>query len=115
MDSKSESAAESPRSKPSPEFDANAAGRSADQLREVALRGLRYLCFTHDTGPADCIRPTESWGRTEPAGTKWGERGRGFFLLSSMVDGLTAEASRDGEGIALIAVRHFEAGDGSGS
>ena len=63
----------------SPEFDAEAAGISADELRQVALKGLRYLCFTHDTGPGDCVRPKESWGRTEPAGTKWGERGRGFF------------------------------------
>ncbi len=63
----------------SQEYDAAEAGMPADELRQVALRGLRYLCFTHDTGPADCVRPTESWGRTEPAGTKWGERGRGFF------------------------------------
>jgi len=60
------------------EFDP-AAGRSAEELRAIALQGLRYLCFTHDTGPEDCIRPEKSWGRTEPAGTKWGERGRGFF------------------------------------
>ena len=66
----------------SPEFDANLAGASADELREVALRGLRYLCFTHDTGPETCIRPQESWGRPEPAGTKWGERSQGFFRES---------------------------------
>ena len=63
----------------SPEFDEELAGISAPELRQVALKGLRYLCFTHDIGPEDCIRPEESWGRTEPAGTKWGERGRGFF------------------------------------
>jgi hypothetical protein len=63
----------------SPEFDEDLAGRTADELLDVALRGLRYLCFTHDTGPKDCVRPRESWGRPEPAGTKWGERGRGFF------------------------------------
>jgi len=63
----------------SPEYDPKAAGRSADELKGICLKGLRYLCFTHDTGPEDCIRPAESWGRPEPAGTKWGERGRGFF------------------------------------
>jgi hypothetical protein len=63
----------------SPEFDAQTAGVSAGELAQVALKGLRYLCFTHDTGPADCVRPQKSWGRSEPAGTKWGERGRGFF------------------------------------
>ena len=66
----------------SPEFDPLLAGMSADEVRQVIRRGLRYLCFTHDTGPADCIRPKESWGRTEPAGTKWGERGQGFFRES---------------------------------
>jgi len=64
----------------SPEFDAQLASITADELRQVALKGLRYLCFTHDTGPAaDCIRPLTGLGRPEPAGTKWGERGRGFF------------------------------------
>ena len=63
----------------SPEFDAELAGHRADELRAVARKGLRYLLFTHDTGPEDCVRPEKSWGRTEPAGTKWGERGRGFF------------------------------------
>ena len=63
----------------SEEFDEKHAGLSRDALRRTALKGLRYLCFTHDTGPADCLRPRESWGRPQPAGTKWGERGAGFF------------------------------------
>jgi len=63
----------------SSEFDERKAGFSVDELRSICLKGLRYLCFTHDTGPADCIRPEKSWGRPEPAGRKWGERGRGFF------------------------------------
>ncbi len=66
----------------SPHYDPAIAGLSADQARETALQALRYLCFTHDTGPEDCLRPTESWGRPEPAGTKWGERGAGFFRES---------------------------------
>ncbi len=60
-------------------FDPSTAGIGRDEAREIALRGLRYACFTHDTGPADCVRPTKSWGRREPAGRKWGERGCGFF------------------------------------
>ena len=63
----------------SSEFDADLAGRSREEIRETALMALRYLCFTHDTGPGDCVRPETSWGRPEPAGTKWGELGRGFF------------------------------------
>jgi hypothetical protein len=63
----------------SPEYDEAATGYSRKQLREAAIKGLRYLCYTHDTGPADCLRPKESLGRPEPANTKWGERGKGFF------------------------------------
>ena len=66
----------------SPEYDAEVTNMPRDELRQVALQGLRYLCFTHDTGPEDCVRPSESWGRPEPAGTKWGERGKGFFRES---------------------------------
>lgn len=73
----------------SPEYDEAATGYTRKQLREAAIKGLRYLCFTHDTGPADCVRPKEplaqpgpenkrQWERG-PAGTKWGERGKGFF------------------------------------
>lgn len=63
----------------SPEFCETRAGHSASDLRQACLRGLRYLLFTHDTGPADCVRPQKGWGRPENAGKKWGERGRGFF------------------------------------
>jgi len=66
----------------SPEFDPGLVGYSAVELRQIALQGLRYLCLTHDTGPAECVRPVHSWGRPEPAGTKWGERGQGFFRES---------------------------------
>src|SRR4029450_9870379 len=54
-------------------------GVTALELRQIALQALRYLCLTHDTGPAECVRPRHSWGRPEPAGTTWGERGQGFF------------------------------------
>jgi len=66
----------------SPEYDAKVAGISAEELRGVALKGLRYLCFTHDTGPTDCVRPDDPWGRAVLSGTKWGERGKGFFCES---------------------------------
>ena len=63
----------------SPEYDEEATGVSASDLREMAIKGIRYLCFTHDTGPEDCVRPSTGLGRPETCGTKWGERGRGFF------------------------------------
>jgi hypothetical protein len=52
---------------------------SAEHLRRIVRRSIRYLCFTHDMGPSDCVRPSE--GPSKP-GTKWGERGLGFFRES---------------------------------
>lgn len=66
----------------SPEFDPARAGASRDEVAAMALKALRYLCFTHDTGPADCVRPATGLGRPENFGTKWGERGLGFFRES---------------------------------
>jgi hypothetical protein len=63
------------------DYDAKATGCSRRELKEIALKALRYLCFTHDSGPADCLRPKvgiagRKWG------TKWGEKGIGFFRES---------------------------------
>jgi len=66
----------------SPEYDAAITGCPRDDLRRIARKCMRFLCFTHDTGPADCVRPAKGLGRPEPAGTKWGERGLGFFRES---------------------------------
>lgn len=66
----------------SPKYDARLAGCDREEIAAMALKGLRYLCFTHDTGPADCVRPATGLGRPENLGTKWGERGKGFFMES---------------------------------
>jgi len=63
----------------SPEYDPAVGGVSRDELRTMARKAIRYLCFTHDSGPADCVRPAVGLGRKENWGTKWGERGLGFF------------------------------------
>lgn len=63
----------------SPEYDEKLVGFSKEELIETAVKAIRYLCFTHDTGPEDCVRPKTGLGRPELCGTKWGERGRGFF------------------------------------
>lgn len=63
----------------SPEYDEQRAGCSREDARRIALKALRYLCYTHDTGPEDCVRPETPWGRPAFFGTKWGERGSGFF------------------------------------
>ena len=77
----------------SPEYDEHASGVSRDVLRRTAVKAIRYLCFTHDTGPTDCVRPATGLGRPENRGKKWGERGRGFF-----------PESQCGTGIAMLAV-----------
>lgn len=66
----------------SPEYDERVSSVSRDDLRRMAIQGVRYLCFTHDTGPAECVRPAVGLGRPENSGTKWGERGKGFFRES---------------------------------
>ena len=66
----------------SPEYDSATTGVSREALREMAIQGVRYLCFTHDSGPEDCVRPQRGLGREENCGTKWGERGKGFFRES---------------------------------
>ena len=66
----------------SDEYDETATGVSRADLRRMARDALRYLCFTHDTGPPECVRPAVGLGRKENWGTKWGQRGEGFFRES---------------------------------
>ena len=68
----------------SPEYNPKVGGCSRIELKRMALKALRYLCFTHDSGPADCIRPSTGMGKPEICGTKWGERGQGFFRESQV-------------------------------
>jgi hypothetical protein len=66
----------------SPEYDEAVTGVSRAKLRQMVLQAVRYLAFTHDTGPRDCVRPAVGLGRRENCNTKWGERGKGFFRES---------------------------------
>lgn len=66
----------------SPEYDESVTGVPRDKLRQMVLQAVRYLAFTHDTGPADCVRPAVGLGRRENCNTKWGEHGKGFFRES---------------------------------
>ena len=63
----------------SPEYDENTTGLSMGNLREIVIKSIRYLCFTHDTGPEECVRPDKGLGMPRSWGTKWGERGKGYF------------------------------------
>jgi hypothetical protein len=74
----------------SQEYDEKAGGTSRDELREMVIQALRFLCFTHDSGPEDCVRPSTGLGRKEICGTKWGERGSAYFRESQCGHGISA-------------------------
>lgn len=63
----------------SPEYRESVTGVSREELIRMAVSAVRFLCFTHDTGPEDCVRPSPPKAHPKNSGTKWGERGRGFF------------------------------------
>ncbi|MCM8757212.1 MAG: hypothetical protein NC823_01890, partial [Candidatus Omnitrophica bacterium] len=63
----------------SPEYNPVISGISRKKLIRICRRALRFLCVTHDTGPAGVVRPSPGLGRKENWGTKWGEKDRGFF------------------------------------
>lgn len=62
------------------DYDEAVAGLSQCELRSMAIRAIRYLCFTHDTGPAECVRTVSR--NAACSGTKWGGAGDGFFRAS---------------------------------
>ncbi len=53
----------------SDEFDETRAGITRQRAAEMAIMGIRYLCFTHDAGPEDCVRPSVGLCRKENLGT----------------------------------------------
>ncbi|MBO9605100.1 MAG: hypothetical protein J7639_04085 [Paenibacillaceae bacterium] len=59
-----------------------AAGFSTDHLAERAIRAIRYLGFTHDTGPEECVRAqgANPWC----SGTKWGGRHDRYFMATQV-------------------------------
>ncbi|MBK8859376.1 MAG: hypothetical protein IPN11_17445 [Opitutaceae bacterium] len=100
----------------SPEYDPAVGGATRDELRTMARKAIRYLCFTHDSGPADCVRPAVGLGRKENWGTKWGERGLGFFRESqcgTTISGIAVAAQLLGDVIdeetwTMIATMHAD-------
>lgn len=55
-------------------------GVSHEELTERTVAGIRYLGFTHDTGPADCVRAKGP--NPHASERKWGGAGDGFFQAS---------------------------------
>ncbi|MFK7696191.1 hypothetical protein [Paenibacillus sp. HJGM_3] len=63
------------------EFDeAVTGGITQAQLKAMAISAIRYMGFTHDTGPADCVRAAGVLPYTSEK--KWGGRGDSFFMAS---------------------------------
>ncbi|WP_127589043.1 hypothetical protein [Paenibacillus koleovorans] len=62
------------------DYDASLTGQPREEMEGKAIQALRYLGFTHDTGPEECVRVT---GRNPYcSGLKWGGRGDDFFRSS---------------------------------
>jgi len=61
-------------------YDGAVTGIGGEDLADRAVSVIRYICFTHDSGPADCVRVRSR--NLHCAGTKWGEKGQGFFRQS---------------------------------
>ncbi|HZG76105.1 MAG TPA: hypothetical protein VEZ72_09625, partial [Paenibacillus sp.] len=61
-------------------YDEEAIGIPRERLKTRAIRAIRYMGFTHDTGPDDCVRVEGVLPYT--SGKKWGGNGDRFFLAS---------------------------------
>ncbi|MBN2853648.1 MAG: hypothetical protein JXQ23_13010 [Clostridia bacterium] len=64
------------------DFNQEITGVSRDEMKLKAVKALRYLCFTHDVGPEDCVR--EKSDNVYANGTKWGGKNDEFFRASAM-------------------------------
>jgi hypothetical protein len=62
------------------EYDESETGIPRDVLKRRAIQAIRYIGFTHDTGPEDCVRVEGVLPYT--SGKKWGGEGDNFFMAS---------------------------------
>jgi hypothetical protein len=72
------------------EYDEDVTGIPREVLKQKAIMGLRYAGFTHDTGPAECVRVQGI--NPYCSEKKWGGQGDNFFM-----------ASQNGRSIASLA------------
>ncbi|HZG57042.1 hypothetical protein [Paenibacillus sp.] len=72
-------------------YDEAETGIPRERVKARAIRAIRYMGFTHDTGPADCVRVEGVLPYT--SGKKWGGAGDRFFL-----------ASQNGRSVAAMAM-----------
>ncbi len=79
-------------------YDETAAGISRKKLRKIAVQTLRYACFTHDTGPEDCVRAD---GKNKlQANTKWG----GNYVTSEDSRSKFFQGTQVGTGLAMFGI-----------
>lgn len=101
----------------SSEFDSKLAGTSRDELRMIALKGLRYMCFTHGTGPTDCLQPKDSskqiierkWGgcgQTAEVKSQCGRTIANLAITAALLKDLLGQEEH--EMLAKIAVDYIE-------
>ncbi|MCK5759125.1 MAG: hypothetical protein KAH14_08530 [Clostridiales bacterium] len=62
------------------EYDEIKTGKSKNEINDMVIKSIRYLCYTHFTGPIECVREESKNPRT--SGTKWGSYGDNFFTSS---------------------------------
>lgn len=62
------------------QYDEQLAGICKEEVIEKAIKAIRYMGFTHDTGPSDCVRVAGNNKYT--AGKKWGGKDDHFFMAS---------------------------------
>ncbi|NSW90070.1 MAG: hypothetical protein HPY74_05165 [Firmicutes bacterium] len=62
------------------EYDEKITGIPRSQVLKRAVSAIRYLGFTHDTGPDDCVRVQSA--NPHCSFRKWGGKGDGFFQAS---------------------------------
>ncbi|MGP4079100.1 hypothetical protein ACTWQL_04230 [Pseudalkalibacillus sp. R45] len=62
------------------DYDEKLTGIRRETVKEMAVKSIRYMGFTHDTGPADCVRVVGPNKYTSEK--KWGGKGDNFFMAS---------------------------------
>jgi len=63
-------------------YDEESIGMPADEMKDKAVKALRYLCYTNEYGPKGLVR--EKSTNVYANGTKWGASGEEFFRASAI-------------------------------
>lgn len=72
------------------DYDEQVTGIPREEVKQKAIRAVRYIGFTHDEGPADCVRVQGDLPYT--SGKKWGGKEEHYFM-----------ATQNGRSVAVLA------------